>query len=184
MIALQAVIGALGGVRAAVFAGLCALLLAAVGVQSWRLDSAQDDLAAEQLKVAQATAVAAIAARDAESDARAQERRHTEEFAALSGRLVQENEDAHAEVDRLLAGLRDGTQRLRARFQCPTAPGVPGAPAGAGGSDAAADAGLRGADAEFLVRESERADDVVRQLTTCQALLQAERTRKPQPAGG
>lgn len=40
---LAAIISLLGGWRAAVFAAVAALALAAVGVQSWRLDSAQDE---------------------------------------------------------------------------------------------------------------------------------------------
>ena len=38
--------------------------------------------------------------------------------------------------------------------------------------------GLQREDAEFLVSESERADEVVRQLTACQAMLVQERSNE------
>lgn len=77
--------------------------------------------------------------------------------------------------DRVIAGLRSGTVRLREHFTCPAVAGVPQTPAGAGASDGTEAGGLSREDAEFLVREAGRADDVVRQLTACQAILKSER---------
>lgn len=165
---MSVVIAALGGLRATVFAALALALLVAAGVQTWRLGGAQDALAALQLAATRAEA-------DAQRDAREQEREHAQQFAAIAGRLVTENENAEAEVDRLLAGLRDGTERLRRRFQCPAAPGVPGAAAGAGGGGEAAEAGFGAADAAVALRIARDGDDAIRQLSACQALLASER---------
>lgn len=165
----------LGGVRATVFAGLAAVLLLALGVQTWRLDRSERQQ--ELDRIAWADAVSKV-----KDEIIALEREHAEKYAAIAGRLVTENENAKAEVDRLLAGLRDGTERLRRRFQCPSG-AVPGAPAAAGGSDGAGEGGLRDEDAGFFIREAERADAIARRLTACQNLLQQQRN-SAQPAGG
>lgn len=59
---MNAIILALGGVRASIFAGVALLLLLAAGVQTWRLGNTQDAYAAYQDKVVAATAKAAQAA--------------------------------------------------------------------------------------------------------------------------
>lgn len=162
---MNPIVLALGGLRATAFAGLALVLAIALGVQTVRLSSARETLAEEKL----ATVSAKV---EAEKAAREREREHAQEFAAIAGRLVTENEDAKAQTDRLLAGLRDGTERLRRRFQCPATLGVPADPAAASGSDGAAATGLLAEDAVVLVREAERADAIVRQLTACQTTLQ------------
>ncbi len=76
------------------------------------------------------------------------------------------------ENDRVIAGLRAGTVRLRQRL----AARVPDASAGAGQRDASAAGGLRPADAAFLVRLATEADRNTEQLAACQRLLNVERT--------
>lgn len=74
-----------------------------------------------------------------------------------------------------IAAIRNGSLQLRDRFRCP-------APAGTGwtnplsGSGMDHETGKRGLwpdDAEFLVRESDRADEAVIQLQGCQDYIRA-----------
>lgn len=118
---------------------------------------------------------------DAEAGYRAAAAAHAAEVATLESRwradydsavarLTKENTDAIAERDGLIADLRDGTVRLRDKFRCQDRRVAD--PAGtAAGSDGSEGGGLSLEDASFLIRESNRADDVARQLTACQAIL-------------
>lgn len=143
------------------------VLLAGVGVQSWRLDSAQDQVAAFKLEKAEAETAAAAAKLAHSEELRSIEKTYADNLLGIAEQLQKEENDASAEVDRLLAGLAAGTQRLHARFSCPPAGnGAPGNPAAAG-ADQAGGAGLLPADADFLVRESKRADDAARDLNAC-----------------
>ena len=66
---MNAIILALGGVRATVFAALATAFLVVAGVQTWRLGNAQDAYAAYRDKVVAATAKAAQAAATAREKA-------------------------------------------------------------------------------------------------------------------
>lgn len=153
----------LGGVRASIFAGLAALLLAVAALQTMRLNSLEASVEKER-------AAAVVAQLNYANELLALERKYAADYAAVAEALIEENERAKVDVDKLVAGLRSGTERLRSRFQCPSA--VPGTSPASSGGDEAAEGGLRGEDAEFLVREAERADTIVRQLTSCQQLLE------------
>lgn len=168
-------IGLLGGVRAAAWAAGALALAICCGVLAIALSSARADLVAAKLELAELRADIAEQAAEFERKAREQEQQYVEDFKLYAEEFRVGRRDANAQIDRLLGGLRDGTERLRGRFQCPPAAGVPQAAAGTGGGGGAEGAGLRREDAEFLVREAGRADDVVRQLTACQALLRVER---------
>lgn len=119
----------------------------------------------------------------------AEQRRAAEQLAsaradmvALDARMTKENSDAKARHEIDLASLRAGNVRVRERFTCPAGGSAGGAgsaakavsgPAGMG--DAASSGGLRGEDVEFLLREAERADQAVRQLMACQAIVRNDR---------
>ncbi|WWO60491.1 putative holin [Stenotrophomonas phage SOVA965] len=66
---MNAIILALGGIRASCFAALASVLLLAAGVQTWRLGNAQDAYAAYRDKVVAATAKASQAAATAREKA-------------------------------------------------------------------------------------------------------------------
>ena len=66
---MNAIILALGGVRATVFAALATAFLLMAGVQTWRLGNTQDAYAAYRDKVVAATANAAQAAATAREKA-------------------------------------------------------------------------------------------------------------------
>lgn len=149
--------------------------LAAVGalaVMQWmaasslraKLDSAQADSVKAQLKD--------------EKDARDVERRHAADMTALEAQLTKENTDALVARDNLIADLRADRVRVRERFTCPKQAATAGASPAR--SDDPAQGGLSSADAELLLRIGAEADDVVRQLTTCQAVIRSDRAlQKP-----
>lgn len=88
---------------------LLALATAAAGVQTWRLDSAQDTLAEERLQRSQEREAAAQAARDAEAEYRLLE--------AAMRAAVKEAEDAarleRARLERRAAADRADADRVR-----------------------------------------------------------------------
>jgi prophage endopeptidase len=86
-------------------------------------------------------------------------------------KLVDSLQEANNEQTRIIADLRSGNLRLRKRLASSSGPVA----AGAGASDAAAQPGLQEQDAEFLVRLAGEADDVVRQLSACQSIIQIDR---------
>jgi hypothetical protein len=79
--------------------------------------------------------------------------------------------------DAVIADLRAGTVGLRKRFTCPASPGtvVPKASTSTSGSDAAGQGGLQAADAEFLIRLADEADQVARRLQAAQAVVRKDR---------
>ncbi|WP_156087754.1 hypothetical protein [Lysobacter sp. Root667] len=152
----------LGGVRATVFAGLALLLLVLAGVQSWRLDSAQDTNKAAKAQ-AQADLLAATeAARKREGDWAAAVYDIT--FDLVSKGLARERETAAAVAD-----LRRGALVVRPRLTC-RVPDAAQAVAGVHGAEAG---GLSVEDAEFLLRVGADADGVADQLAACQAYARA-----------
>lgn len=131
---------------------------------------------AELAKANQATA-------DAQAQAREAERRGVEAVAIIEGQLHDQQQQAQADRDRLLADIDSGAVRVRDRFTCPAAGGMPGAATSAGQRDAGKVGGLRREDVRFLVRLANEADAVTRQLQACQQILQAERMSPPAAAG-
>lgn len=95
-------------------------------------------------------------------------------------------QDGKAAVEGTVADLRADNLQLRKRFQCPAASPAGATATSAAGGDGEAQPGLSRADAEFLVRLAGEADDAVRQLTACQAVIDADRLklRKDAPTEG
>lgn len=80
-------------------------------------------------------------------------------------------QDGKATTDGTITGLHDGTVRVRERFTCPPTPPAPKAdPAPSVVADPGR-GGLRGSDAEFLVRFADQCDSVARELNYCKAEL-------------
>lgn len=110
---MNAIILALGGVRATVFAALATAFLLVAGVQTWRLGNTQDAYASYQDKVVAATAKAAQAAATArEKSLEAREaylwKSGDAENAYKAGR-----ESAINYQNTVVADLRSGNLRLR-----------------------------------------------------------------------
>jgi prophage endopeptidase len=120
----------------------------------------------------------AIAER-ARAEAKAAKQARVKRGRAIIKKLRGDDAHGHAIRDSAVAGLRDGTFRLRERFSCPPNP-APARGAAARGNEGTA-RGLSAADAEFLVRFASDADDVARQLAACQAILSADRAQFAAP---
>lgn len=137
-------IALLGGIRATVFAALALLALTVVGVQSWRLDTAQRDLARQDVKTLQADVRAARAVR-------AEDRTRAEAVNHISAAYEKGKTDAQAAGDRVTADLRAGAVRLSRLWRgCEARAAGLSAPAGDPGEPDATD-GLRYASAGRIV---------------------------------
>ena len=161
--------------------GLVLWLAPAGAVYLYMLGKSADEFSRGKAEVqAKWDAAAATAKAEVEAAALAAREKEARDRAAFDAALTLlelETANARAELEQDLADLRTDNARLRVRgrFQCPTAAGVPGDAGRASGGDGSAQAGLLREDAEFLLRIGREADEVVRQLTACQAILTEER---------
>lgn len=110
----------------------------------------------------------------AQAAARKTERAHAQALAALAATHAKEQADAAVKTERTVADLRAGTLRLRRELAARPVD-LPGTDTS--GSTGTSGPGLRPEDAEFLVREADRADGVVRDLNACNAARQVDRSR-------
>jgi hypothetical protein len=126
---------------------------------------------------------------------------HADEVISLNGKVAQAEHKAALDMAAIdqrhqediehekqiaagtLASYRAGTLRLRNEFQAHIIAdtGVPSVAASAGQRDAAGSGGLQPAHVEFFVSEAERANQVVKQLAACQAVVRADRSVVAQP---
>jgi len=114
---MNAIILALGGVRATVFAALATAFLLVAGVQTWRLGSTQDAYAAYRDKVVAATAKAAQAAATAREKAQAAVIEYQSKSAEAERNYAAGRESAiHAQTT-LVSDLRNGNQRLQQQWR-------------------------------------------------------------------
>lgn len=109
-----------------------------------------------------------------EAAARATERKRVDDMAALDARLTKENTDALLAKDGLIADLRAGALRVRNDRKCP-ASGSAQAGASTGSGHGAEGVYLPPEAQERVLRIGAEADDVVRQLTACQAVIRLDR---------
>lgn len=131
----------------------------------------QDELT--RINLANASALSLLQAK-----VRQQEQDKAAELAAIDQRHQQEIHDREAISNRTIADLRAGTVRLRsdiAANEFAASVRLPSVAAGTGQRHAAQGVGLRIADAEFLVRTADEADQVADQLRACQAVVRADR---------
>lgn len=147
---MNAIILALGGVRASIFAGVALILLLAAGVQTWRLGNAQDAYADYRGKVVAATAKAAQAAREAEQ-------RNAEAIVKISEESYADrqkiNEDYNSRIKDAIAGRDSELGKLRNLWaQCRSTDLSENTGASA---KAEGDEGLRESSAARIVRDAE-----------------------------
>mgnify|MGYP001613099461 FL=1 len=141
----------------------------------------QETLAAIERRDNEALAKALARVKQLADEIRGLEQGHAETLAGVSKRHLKEKADAKRRSERDLAAARSGALKLRdpARaVACPPASsGSQGAAPGAaaGGRDGEAGSELSGAAAEFLLGLANEADDAVRQLAACQAVIKADR---------
>lgn len=121
-------------------------------------------------------AEAAETAAKAEKSAREAEQAHAQDIAQIDKTYTEKLRHVQQKNKADLAALRSGALQLHNRFICPNAGGVV-SETGTGTSmgDGTGRGGLRTEDAEFLVSESDRADEIVIRLQACQQLLSADR---------
>lgn len=126
-----------------------------------------------QARTNKALAEAMAMAASEQAKARDAEQASAQAMSTIDHAYQQGRDDAQTEYDRTAAERDAGAIRLRDRFSCPasSANGLPEAGTSASKRDATSEGGLQRKDEEFLVREAKRADDAVRQLHACQAVL-------------
>ncbi len=110
---MNAIILALGGIRASCFAALAAVLLLVAGVQTWRLGNSQDAYSAYQDKVVAATAKAAQAAATAREKAQEAVIEYQSKSAEAERNYQAGRESAINAQTTLVSDLRNGNQRLQ-----------------------------------------------------------------------
>lgn len=156
---MNAIILALGGIRATVFAALATAFLLAAGVQTWRLGNAQDAYAAYQDKVVAATAKASQAAATARDKAQEAVIEYQSKSAEAERNYIAGRESAiHAQTT-LVSDLRNGNQRLQQQWRGCESNRVREGQAIAGtASGPDADADLRAEGTGYLVGNADYAD--------------------------
>jgi len=128
-------------------------------------------------ETAKAERNAALQLAEAEAAAVSTEQAWRDKLTQLDSKHHKELTDAQAKADAVITGLRADSIRLRKRFTCPVQASASAATASL--DDAADEAGLRREDAEFLIRESRRADECAIALTGLQEYVR-ELTKSPQ----
>lgn len=119
--------------------------------------------------------------KELEDQARIKEHEHAQGMAKASAQYQEDLKNEKTAKDRVIADLRSGALRLRIPVTCPGAAGgsataTPGS--GAVGRDGETRAELSFEASEFLVGLTSEADEVVRQLTACQAVVIADRKQQ------
>jgi hypothetical protein len=156
-----------------IYGGVLAALVLVFGVFGWRMHHAGyvAGETAGNARVAALTAQYATATAMAEADARAKEQAGVDAMAAINAQHAQELDRAKQDADRVAAGLRAGTLRLRHEWAgCEAAAGVPQATASARKPDATAE--RRTADSANLVRIGAEYDAKIRAF---QAIVRLDR---------
>ncbi|BCB28409.1 hypothetical protein SKTS_32950 [Sulfurimicrobium lacus] len=116
--------------------------------------------------------------KELEEQARTREHEHAQDMAVASAKYQEDLKHEKAAKDRVIADLRRGDLRLRIPVTCPVpAAGDRTAALGTGpaGRDGETRAELSVEASEFLVGLASEADEVVHQLTACQAVVNADR---------
>ena len=157
-----------------------------VGVGYWqRHDGEIAERVTWQAKLETQMQQANSALEAAQSAARKAEQEHAQQLADISANYQQELQDASKQHAVDVAAIRAGTLRLRDPGSHPHAceSGVSQTSSPAGGRDDQANSGLPGPDAGvlsdsaagFIVGEADRADRLAKQLSACQAVINADR---------
>lgn len=170
---LRAFVALMGGWRATAFAAALLAALAFGGIQSVRLAHANTKAAEAASAADRAAAASAVAQVSAVEAMRQEEHARAGAVNAADVAYQRGLQDGKAAADNVLAGVADGTYVLRDKFRCPARAAE--ASAGPGVGDGRAPAVLSDADVQFLVRIASEADDTVRQLAACQAVVEADR---------
>lgn len=170
---MNAIILALGGVRATVFAALATAFLLVAGVQTWRLGDSQDAYAAYRDKVVAATAKAAQAAATAREKSLEAREAYLWKSGEAENAYQAGRESAINYKNTVVADLRSGNLRLRNEWAACMSKRVP-----AGGSTSATASGSdeqASVPAEAFGRVVRVGSDADAQVTWLQSELLATR---------
>jgi hypothetical protein len=161
----------------AIAVGIAALVITASHGLAYHVGKQSGDTAHQaeltRINLANASALALL-----QAQVRKQEQDKAAELAAIADKHQQDIANREAISNRTIADLRAGTVRLRsdiAANEFAASVRLPSAAAGTGQRPAAQGVGLRIADAEFLIRTANEADQVADQLRACQAVVRADR---------
>lgn len=115
-----------------------------------------------------------------EEGARKLEREHAQRLADISAKFEKDKANAAAQKERDIAAARAGALSLRIPSPCKDPGGSDGgaAPASPGERDGAKTTELPRAVTEFLLGFADDADEVVDQLTACQAVISSDRASR------
>lgn len=116
-------------------------------------------------------ATEAEASRVASEEARTAEHSDQEVASTTADTHWKEEQNGKATTDSTLAGLHDGTLRVREQLTCPPAPPATKANTSPSVAVDSGGGGLRGKDAEFLVRFADQSDTIARDFNYCKAEL-------------
>lgn len=161
----------------AIAVGFAALLATATHGVAYHAGKVAGDTAHQaeltRINLANESALALLQAK-----VRQQEQDKAAALAAIDQQHQQDIQNREAISNRTIADLRAGTVRLRsdiAANEFAASVRLPSAATSTGQRDADQAVGLRLADAEFLVRTADEADQVADQLRACQAVVRADR---------
>lgn len=126
----------------------------------------------QKIELVQQTALA-----QEQSKVRAAEQKAAQQVSKIESKLHEQNTKASTDQANLISNVRSGTVSLRDRFTCPstTTTSVPTITTSTIGNPTTEKRGLQREDAEFLVQLAGQADEITRQLGSCQAMLIQER---------
>jgi prophage endopeptidase len=108
---------------------------------------------------------------------RESEHRAAERMAAIDQHYQESLQNAQQDIDKLRTDVHAGTIKLRKHFTCPALPNAQATATAStvGIGDAREEGGLSNEDADVLISIAKEADDVVRQLQACQAIISSDR---------
>lgn len=93
----------------------------------------------------------------------------------LETEFLQQKQEIENHANATIEQYRNHTVRLRRSLQPQQCPPMPATADTAGSSDATTTGGLQPKDVEFLIREANRADSVVKQLAAAQKIIEQDR---------
>ena len=132
------------------------MVSAFAGIQTWRVGSLKDDIVAMQIEATTAHNQVLLALAEKQI-----------EINSLATKAQEIQTNADKEHEKLRSDILSGKRKLRERFTCPKSTDAPGP----SGSDDASGRGLQPEDAEFLIGEAKRADDLARKHTLAQEVI-------------
>lgn len=158
----------------------CTILLGVsslfAGVQTWRLDNAQDELSTAIKKHKDELAEIDSKSKKVEAERRAAADLRQKSHIEIDRSFYKELTDAKIERDNLAAGIGSGKYRVYVRANCPSASGVPASGNGSG-VDSGARAELDPEAGQLVSDIREGAKRLDAKLAACQEALRVELSR-------